>query len=98
MAIPFEVGEKINGVDPFQLATFIWVIAIALLVGFKSWYVSEWSWHDFIRRIVVCRSISDLCDVIGVDAQIILVHLLITEHKTALFAQGAADLEDCQVS
>lgn len=88
MAIPFAVGARINGVDPFQLTTFTWVFALAVLVFFKSWYVSDWPWHDFIQRVVVCRSVSDLCDVTGMDAQIILIHLLITEHQNTLFTEG----------
>ena len=88
MAIPFAVGERINGVVPFQLTTFTWVFAVAMLVFFKSWYVSDWPWHDFIQRVVVCHSISDVRDVSRIDAQVILIHLLVTEHKTALFTQG----------
>src|SRR6266566_4746378 len=63
MAIPFCVGSHIQGVDPFQLTSFAWILVAFMVVLAKSRYVSEWSWHDFLRGQIVCSSIRDVQDV-----------------------------------
>lgn len=88
LAVPFSVGQRISGVDPFQIATFGWLLAGLFLVGAKSIYVSEWPWHDFLRGQVVCRGVRNLRDVTGVKAQIILMFLLHNERKMTLVTQG----------
>ena len=63
MVVPFVVGTRIRGVDPFQIAAYSWVVAGFVTIIAKSRYVSEWPWHDFLRGHVVCRSVKDVCDV-----------------------------------
>src|ERR1700760_3776836 len=53
LCVPFLVGEKIKGVDPFQFVTFAWLLSGAFLVGAKSRYVEEWPWHDFLRGQII---------------------------------------------
>jgi hypothetical protein len=71
LAASFTVGTRISGVDPFQLATFAWLVVGVILITAKSRYVTEWPWHDFLHGQVVCRSVRDLADVSGVDKQMI---------------------------
>src|ERR1700759_4739172 len=59
LAVPFLVGQRISGVDPFQFVTFGWLLAGAFLVGAKSRYVESWPWHDFLRGHIICRSVSE---------------------------------------
>lgn len=88
IALPFTVRDRIKGVDPFQITTFSWLLSGALLVIAKSRYVSSWPWHDFLRGVVVCSTVSDLSDVSGVDAQVILLFLLHNEWNTLLVSDG----------
>jgi len=88
MSVPFIVGTDIRGVDPFQITTFAWIIAGFIAVLAKSRYVSEWPWHDFLRGHVVCRSVKDICDVTGMDAQMILLNLLHEEYLNTLRTKG----------
>lgn len=88
MAIPFSVGSRIRGVDPFQITTFAWLLAGFIAVVAKSRYVNEWPWHDFFHGHVVCRSIKDVCDVTGLDPQLVLAYLLLEEKDTTLRARG----------
>ena len=88
MSIPFIVGTRIRGVDPFQVTTFAWVITGFISVLAKSRYVSEWPWHDFLRGRVVCRSVKDVCDVTGIDSQMVLLNLLHEERLNTLRTKG----------
>lgn len=88
LAVPFTVGTRIAGVDPFQITTFAWLLAGFILIGAKSRYVNEWPWHDFLRGQVVCRSVGDVRDVTGINAQTILMYLLHNERKTTLVTKG----------
>ncbi len=59
----------------------------------KSRYVNEWPWHDSLRGQVVCRSVRDVKDVTGMNAQMILmydstIYLLHNEWKTPLITRG----------
>src|SRR5277367_1502261 len=100
MAIPFAVGTRIRGVDPFQITTFAWVLAGFIAIVAKSRYVSEWPWHDFLRGHVICRSIKDVCDVTSMYSQMVLMYLLLEErdktHRTkgpynGMFSRKAED-------
>ncbi|KXH63005.1 hypothetical protein CNYM01_09746 [Colletotrichum nymphaeae SA-01] len=76
LGIGFSVGERINGVDPSNLATYLWVVAaFTVLVG-KSMKVKEWAWNDFLRRRVRCCSVSELQSVTGIGGQLIIAKLL----------------------
>jgi hypothetical protein len=88
MAVPFIVGTRIRGVDPFQITTFGWIVAGFIAVLAKSRYVSEWPWHDFLRGRVVCRSIKDVFDVTGIDSQMVLLNLLHEERLNTLRTKG----------
>jgi hypothetical protein len=88
LAVPFTVHDRIKGVDPFQVTTFAWVVCGSALVVAKSRYVNSWPWHDFLRGWVVCRTVSDLSDVSGVDSQVILLFLLHNEWNSLLVSDG----------
>lgn len=88
MSVPFTVGSRLSGVDPFQITTFVWLVAGFVLVAAKSRYVSDWPWHDFLRGQVICRSVSELTDVSGIHAQMILLYLLHNEYKNTLTVKG----------
>lgn len=88
LAVPFTVQARIDGVDPFQITLFTWIVAGFVLVVAKSRYVNLWPWHDFLKGKVVCTSLSDLSDVSGLNTQIILRYLLQHEYKTWLVTSG----------
>ena len=83
IAIPFTVKGRVEGVDPFQMTTFTWLLTGTFLLLAKSRYVSEWAWHDFLRGQVVCKTTTDLASVTGIHHQMILTKLLHYE-KTAI--------------
>ncbi|KAK0666601.1 hypothetical protein QBC41DRAFT_230129 [Cercophora samala] len=76
LTIGFTVGDRIEGVDPFNLATYAWVLAAFLVLICKSVLVREWLWSDFLHLRVRCRSVSELEAVTGVRAQLIIAKLL----------------------
>lgn len=84
----FLVGERISGVDPFNIATFTWVLAAFIILIAKSLSVREWPWRDFLRGEVACRSVSELHTVTGVDEQEILGYLLAKDAYTILTTRG----------
>lgn len=88
VAVPFAVGTRIRGVDPFQITTFAWLLAGFITIIAKSRYVSEWPWHDFLRGRVVCRSVKEVCDVTGIDSQMVLMYLLLEERSNTLRTKG----------
>ncbi|KAF6793402.1 hypothetical protein CSOJ01_13942 [Colletotrichum sojae] len=75
----FLVGERIPGVDPFNLAMYSWIIGGLVLLIAKIVHVSEWTLREFFLGEVACRSLSEVASLTGLDAQEILVHLLPTE-------------------
>ena len=88
LAVPFLVGQRIPGVDPFQFVTFGWLLAGAFLVGAKSRYVENWPWHDFLRGQMVCRSVSELAVASRVKKQAVLLYLLHQEFRNPLVFRG----------
>ncbi|KAI0878836.1 hypothetical protein GGS24DRAFT_486997 [Hypoxylon argillaceum] len=76
LAIGFTVGNRIQGVDPFNLATYTWVLAAFVVLICKSIRVESWNWSDFLRWRVHCRSISELASATGVHEQLIMAKLL----------------------
>ncbi|KAF2660314.1 hypothetical protein K491DRAFT_711818 [Lophiostoma macrostomum CBS 122681] len=88
LAVPFTVGDRIAGVDPFQIVTFSWLVVGVILVAAKSRYVSEWPWHEFLHGTVFCRSVSDLANLTGVSDQVILVKLLDDEGRSINRTRG----------
>jgi len=88
IAIPFTVGARIPGVDPFQVTIYCWALAGMILIVCKSIYVSNWPWHDFLRSQVICRSLSEASHVSGIDPQAILLHLLDQDYIGILQTKG----------
>lgn len=89
LAIGFTVGNRIKGVDPFNIATYAWVLAAFLILICKSVLVSEWSWSDFLHCRVRCRSVSELEAVTGIRDQLIIAKLLHDESGGGiLFTRG----------
>jgi hypothetical protein len=88
MSVPFVVRDSVSGVDPMQFATFAWVIMAFFVVVAKSRYVREWPWHDFLHGRIVCKSVSDVSDVSGVNAQMVLMKLLHGERENILKTRG----------
>ncbi|KAK1640616.1 hypothetical protein BDP81DRAFT_479223 [Colletotrichum phormii] len=81
LGIGFSVGERINGVDPSNLATYLWVVSAFIVLVGKSMKVKEWTWKDFLRRRVRCCSVSELQSVTWTDGQLIIAKLLHDERR-----------------
>lgn len=92
LAIGFEVGERIHGVDPSNLATYLWVVAGFLIVIAKSIHVKTWTWNDFLHRRVRCCSVSELHALTGINEQLIMAKLLHDEGKGGV---GGSVLKIC---
>jgi hypothetical protein len=76
VAIGLTVGERIPGVDPFNLAMYTWLFAAFILLIAKSVKVENWPWRDFLRWRVCCRSVSELASATGVHQDLLLAKLL----------------------
>lgn len=76
LAVAFSVGNRIEGVDPSNMATYTWALAAFLVLVCKSLLVSNWAWSDFLHRRVRCRSLSELHAVTGINEQLIVAKLL----------------------
>lgn len=76
LSVGFTVGKRIEGVDPFGIAAYGWVLAAFIVLICKSLLVSEWGWRDFLHFRVRCRSVSELEAVTGVRDQMIIAKLL----------------------
>jgi hypothetical protein len=88
LTMGFTIGQRIDGVDPFQLAAYCWPFAALFLLIAKSLRVEDWSWRDFILGQVFCRSVSELQAVTGINEQLILAKLLHDESTTILTTRG----------
>ncbi|KAH9884177.1 hypothetical protein F4778DRAFT_774767 [Xylariomycetidae sp. FL2044] len=88
LAVGGTVGQRIPGVDPFNISTFSWVLAGFILIVLKSLRVENWPWSRFFRGEVVCRSISEVHAVTGMDPQTILAILLRLEPRMSLHKRG----------
>ncbi|OBR16272.1 hypothetical protein CH63R_01452 [Colletotrichum higginsianum IMI 349063] len=89
LACGFFVGERITGVDPFNLTMFSWIIAGFVILIAKSVRVSDWTWRDFLFRQVTCRTVKEVADVVpGLDEQDILCFLLSSEIRSTLKTRG----------
>lgn len=82
------VGERIPGVDPFNITTYCWVFAAFILLVAKSVRVHEWSWNDFLHGRVVCKSVSELSSITGINNQFIIAKLLQEERGSILQTRG----------
>lgn len=84
LAVGFSVGSRIHGVDPSNIATYLWVVAAFILLVAKSMHVKDWSWNDFLLRRARCCSVSELQSITGVDAQLIIAKLLHDERENSV--------------
>ena len=50
IASGLTIQTRIQGVDPFNIATFTWVVAGFIILIAKSTRVESWSWRDFLHR------------------------------------------------
>jgi len=88
MAIGLSVGERIEGVDPFNITMFVWAVAALVLLICKASLVEHWSWNDFLHQRVKCRSVSELQAVTGIPDQLIIARLLHDEKDSILKTRG----------
>ncbi|KAF5548675.1 hypothetical protein FMEXI_4678 [Fusarium mexicanum] len=84
----FFVGSRIEGVDPFNLTIFAWIIAGFIILVSKSLRVGEWTWRDFLKGRVTCRTVRELASVTNLPEQDIIMHLLSSERETPLVFRG----------
>ncbi|KAH8802261.1 hypothetical protein F5882DRAFT_514243 [Hyaloscypha sp. PMI_1271] len=88
ITVGVTVHGRIPGVDPFQIAAYCWILAVASILIAKSLRVESWSWRHFLMRRVLCRSISELHAVTGINKQLILAKLVNDEDITILTTRG----------
>ncbi|KAJ4322673.1 hypothetical protein N0V84_004698 [Fusarium piperis] len=88
VAIGFTVRDRIKAVDPFNITTYCWVLAGFSVLVAKSVRVEIWSWRDFLRGRVRCRSVTELHSVTRIPGPLILCKLLDTENTTILNTRG----------
>lgn len=50
------LGERLAGVDAFNITFFAWVLAGFIILVAKSLLVSEWPWRDFLQGVVVTQT------------------------------------------
>lgn len=88
LAIGLTVNNRIHGVDPFNISVFCWVLAGFIIVFVKSLRVENWPWRDFFLGRVVCRTVSEVTAVSGIDEQLFLSILLRLEAIVIMNKQG----------
>jgi hypothetical protein len=79
IGVGVTVGDRIPGVDPFNVTTYCWVLAAFVVLVAKSVRVHEWPWNDFLYGRVLCKSVSELSSVTGIHEQLIMAYLLQNE-------------------
>ncbi|KAF5572549.1 hypothetical protein FPANT_13006 [Fusarium pseudoanthophilum] len=84
----FFVGSRIEGVDPFNITMFAWIVAGFIILVSKSIRVGEWPWRDFLKGRVTCRTVRELANITNLPEQNILMHLLSSERETPLVFRG----------
>jgi hypothetical protein len=88
LIIGFTVNKRIDGVDPFNISIFCWALAGFIIIFMKSLRVENWPWRDFFRGRVVCRSVSEVAAVSGIDEQLLLSILLHQEPQVVMNKEG----------
>ncbi|KAK4113804.1 hypothetical protein N656DRAFT_767511 [Canariomyces notabilis] len=76
------VGERVEGVDPFNFTMFAWILAGFIILIAKGIWVSDWPWRDFLHARVTCRSARELRRVTHLSDRELLVLLLWLEQQT----------------
>lgn len=82
------VGEKIKGVDPFNITTYTWVLAGFIILIVKCVRVHDWPWNDFLHGRVLCKNVSELSSVTGINEQLIIAKLLQDESLSCMTTRG----------
>ncbi|KAI0529790.1 hypothetical protein GGR58DRAFT_495647 [Xylaria digitata] len=82
LALGGSLGQRISGVDPFNITTYSWILAAFFLLVAKSIRVKTWSWNDFLHGRVLCKSVSELSSATRIDEQFIFVKLLQDEKES----------------
>lgn len=82
------IEERAKGVDPSNLTALAWAAAGFSMVYFKSRRVQDWPWRDFLRGRIVCRSVSEVQSVTGMDPQALMAILLRLESRLLLKTRG----------
>ncbi|KAK5654559.1 hypothetical protein OQA88_7188 [Cercophora sp. LCS_1] len=88
LAVGFVVGERISGVDPFNISMFCWALAAFLLLVAKAVRVEQWPWSSFLNGQCPCRSVSEVVAVTGVNPQVLLAILLRLDNRIYLRTRG----------
>lgn len=88
LAAGFFLGERLEGVDPFNITMFSWLLAGFLILIAKSVRVADWPWRDFLLGRVTCRSLSELSSVTGANEQDLILYLLTKEPESVLITRG----------
>lgn len=88
LAVGVTLGPRISAVDPFNLTTYCWALAAFVILIAKSVRVKEWSWNDFLHCRVLCKSVSELASVTGIDEQLILAKLIQDDTSSILETRG----------
>ncbi|PNP75163.1 hypothetical protein FNYG_11499 [Fusarium nygamai] len=88
LVIGLSIGDRIKGVDPFNISMFCWALAGVVLLVAKAIRVENWPWSDFLTGLVPCRSVSEVSAVTGIDSQLILAYLLGMDCRTYLQVSG----------
>lgn len=86
--LPFLQVVQLDGVDPSNLTSCIWIACFFILLLIQSAYVPQWTWHDFIRARVRCRTLKEVVSITRVPAQVVIHKLLTSEKRTALRTRG----------
>ncbi|RTE84434.1 hypothetical protein BHE90_001013 [Fusarium euwallaceae] len=82
------VEDMAEGVDPSNLTALAWAAAGFIMIFFKSRRVQDWPWRDFLRGRIVCRSITEVESVTGMDPQVLIAILLRLETRMFLKTRG----------
>ena len=88
LAVGFSLGNRLKGVDPFGIATYVWVLSGFIILLAKSIRVNDWPWRDFLLGRVTCRSLSELQAVTGANEQDLILYLLTKESESVLVTRG----------
>jgi hypothetical protein len=88
LAAAFTIGDRVEGVDPFNIASFSWLLAGFIILIAKSIRVTEWPWRDFLLGRVTCRSLSELRAVTSANEQDLILYLLTKEPESVLITRG----------
>lgn len=92
LGVGFTVGDRIHGVDPFNISVFCWVLAGFILLVAKAFRMENWPWSHFLRGQVTCRSVGEVVAVSGVDEQLLIALLLRIDSQIYLRTRGPFDI------